>query len=95
MRGLQSKIEVLEEHIKTVEVGLTEKLNTTKVGLDEKINTTNEKINSTKVGLAEKIKAAKLGAVKESTENYMKYNHSEEFMSLRKSNSPPLEKTDN
>jgi hypothetical protein len=42
----------------------------------EKINTTTEKINT-----------AKVEAIKESTENYMKYNHSEEFMSLRKSNS--------
>jgi hypothetical protein len=82
IRGLQSKIEVLEEHLKTVEVGL-----------DEKIKTTNEKINTAKVGLNEKINGldekintAKVEAIKESTENYLKYNHSEEFNSLRKSN---------
>ena len=50
--------------------------------LEQKLMTTEQKLITTE----EKIKTAKVEAIKESTENYMKYNHSAEFSSLQKSN---------
>ena len=36
--------------------------------------------------IEEKIRASKIEAVNESTENFLKYNHSEEYVGLRKTN---------
>ena len=89
VRGVQAKMEVLEQKLITTEGKLEQKIITT----EQKIITTEEKIDKTEVKLEqkiitteEKIKTAKVEAIKESTENYMKYNHSAEFSSLQKSN---------
>lgn len=96
VRGVQAKVEVLEEKLKTTEEKqkVTEeriKTATTELGgqiitataeLVGQIKTTEERIKTTE----ERIKTAKVEAIKESTENYMKYNHSKEFATLRKSN---------
>ena len=71
-------MEVLEQKLMTTEGKLEQKLITT----EQKLITTEQKLITTE----EKIKTAKVEAIKESTENYMKYNHSAEFSSLQKSN---------
>jgi hypothetical protein len=54
--------------------------------LEQKLMTTEGKLEQKLITTEEKIKTAKVEAIKESTENYMKYNHSAEFSSLQKSN---------
>ena len=49
---------------------------------DEKFKTTDEKILSVDKTTDEKISKAKAMASLQSTENYMKYGHSEEYKSL-------------
>jgi uncharacterized protein with PIN domain len=46
---------------------------------------TEEKIKSAKAEAEEKIKAAKAEAANQAISDYLKYNHSEEYKSLRKS----------
>ena len=52
---------------------------------EEKIKSAEEKIKSAKAEAEEKIKAAKAEAANQAISDYLKYNHSEEYKSLRKS----------
>ena len=79
---IESRIIMLQtqtdEKFKTTDEKILSVIKTT----DEKIKTTDEKILSVDKTTDEKISKAKAMASLQSTENYMKYGHSEEYKSL-------------
>ena len=72
------KFKTTDEKFKTTDEKILSVIKTT----DEKIKTTDEKILSVDKTTDEKISKAKAMASLQSTENYMKYGHSEEYKSL-------------
>ena len=86
---------IFEERIKAVEKTSEEKIKAVEKTSEEKIKTSEERIKTIEktseerikaVGKTseEKIKTAKAEAAKQAIDDYLKYNHSEEYKALRK-----------